>query len=142
MARTGDDRLAWDPREYDIYNGVTQDMWFKRHGRGQGLSGRLAMQLLLRFHVRGFCARDETAQYPERSDPDDFNNMTFHDLFTRWSFGISKGKATRSNAASRLTGWAGPSRISNRARPGDFLSYSTTPAGGHAVIFILLLDAR
>ena len=42
---------SWKPREYDIYNGVTQDMWYQRHGRGQGLSGRLALQLLLRIHV-------------------------------------------------------------------------------------------
>ncbi len=42
---------SWTPREYDIYNGVTQDMWCTGKGGREGLSGRVLLQILLRVYL-------------------------------------------------------------------------------------------
>ena len=128
---------GWTPREYDIYNGVTQDMWYKGHGGGQGVPGRLALQLLLRVHLRGVCPRHEDAQHPEGPGPGRFQR---HDASatcsTCCSSGISRGRGIREQRGIVSYGLGREITDLEEVKPGDFLSYSTTPAGGHAVIFI------
>jgi hypothetical protein len=69
-------------------------------------------------------------------DQDDFNGMTFNDLFNALQLWYIEG--TGDSESRAITSYGLGSAITNfeDARPGDFLSYSTTPSGGHSVIFL------
>jgi hypothetical protein len=69
-------------------------------------------------------------------EADDFNGMTFNDLFNALQLWYIEGKGDSEQRA--IVGYGLGNAVTNfeDARPGDFLSYSTTPAGGHAVIFM------
>jgi len=62
--------------------------------------------------------------------------MTFNDLFNALQLWYIEGEGDCE--ARAITSYGLGTTITNfaDARPGDFLSYSTTPAGGHAVIFL------
>lgn len=72
---------SWNPREYDIYNGVTQDMWYqgmvvaKAYPDGSRCS--YCCGLTFEIFVRAMKLRN----VQKGLDSDDFNGMTFHDLF-------------------------------------------------------------
>lgn len=69
-------------------------------------------------------------------DPDEFNGMTFGDVFNMLQLWYIEGKGDSEQRA--ITSYGLGKAITNLedAKPGDFLSYSTTPAGGHSVIFM------
>ncbi len=62
--------------------------------------------------------------------------MTFGDLFNALQLWYIEGKGDSEERAIRCYGLGKAITDLEQVRPGDFLSYSTTPAGGHSVIFI------
>ena len=57
------------PLEYDLYNGVTQDLWYKGRVVAKGASQLDAMQLLLRTDLRSLLPGDAIPQHPEGIGP-------------------------------------------------------------------------
>jgi hypothetical protein len=127
---------GWTPREYDIYNGVTQDMWFKGMVVAKAYPDGSRCSYCCGYTFEVFLRAMKLRNIQKGLDQDDFNNMTFHDLFNMLQFWYIEGKGDCEQRA--ITSYGLGKAITNfeDARPGDFLSYSTTPAGGHAVVFI------
>ncbi|MDB6025474.1 MAG: hypothetical protein JWM68_1697 [Verrucomicrobiales bacterium] len=127
---------GWDPREYDIYNGVTQDMWFKGMVVAKAYPDASRCSYCCGYTFEVFLRAMKLRNIQKGLDADDFNGMTFHDLFNMLQFWYIEGKGD--NEVRAVTSYGLGSGITDfeQARPGDFLSYSTTPPGGHAVVFI------
>jgi len=118
---------GWKPREYDLYNGVTQDMWYKGMvvAKAYPDGSRCSYCCGLTFEI--FIRAMKLRNVQKGLEPDDFNGITFHDLFNMLQLWYIEGPGDCERRA--ITDF-------EEVRPGDFLSYSTTPAGGHSVIFI------
>ncbi|HOW71542.1 MAG TPA: hypothetical protein PKY77_13140 [Phycisphaerae bacterium] len=127
---------GWDPREYDIYNGVTQDMWFKGMvvAKAYPDGSRCSYCCGLTFEI--FIRAMKLRNIQKGLDPDDFNGMTFNDLFNMLQLWYIEGQGDceQRGIVSYGLGRAIPNL--EDAKPGDFLSYSTTPPGGHSVILV------
>jgi hypothetical protein len=69
-------------------------------------------------------------------EPDDFNGMSFNDLFNMLQLWYIEGPGDSEQRG--IVGYGLGQAITDleQVRPGDFISYSTTPAGGHSVIFL------
>jgi hypothetical protein len=70
-------------------------------------------------------------------DPDDFNGLSFGDLFNMLQLWYIEGNGDSEERGITAYGLGHAITDLEQVRPGDFLSYSTTPAGGHSVIFIV-----
>lgn len=127
---------SWTPREYDIYNGVTQDMWYKGLVVAKAYPDGSRCSYCCGFTFEVFLRAMKLRNIQKGLDPDDFNGMTFHDLFNLLQLWYIEGKGDSEQRG--IVAYGLGKAISNleEARPGDFLSYSTTPPGGHATIFI------
>lgn len=127
---------GWDPREYDIYNGVTQDLWYKGMvvAKAYPDGSRCSYCCGLTFEV--FVRAMKLRNVQKGLDPDDFNGMTFHDLFNMLQLWYIEGKGDCTQVAITSYGLGRPITDFEQARPGDFGDYSTAPSGGHAIIFI------
>lgn len=127
---------GWTPREYDLYNGVTQDLWYKgmvvAKAYPDGSRCSYCCGLTFEIFVRAMKLRN----VQKGLDPDDFNGMTFSDLFNLLQLWYIEGPGDCEQRG--ITSYGLGRAITNfeEVRPGDFLSYSTTPAGGHSVVFI------
>jgi len=127
---------GWDPREYDIYNGVTQDMWFKGMVVAKAYPDGSRCSYCCGFTFEVFLRAMKLRNIQKGLDPDDFNGMAFHDLFNMLQLWYIEGKDDSEQRGITSYGLGKAITDFEQARPGDFLSYSTTPPGGHAVIFI------
>lgn len=127
---------GWTPREYDIYNGVTEDMWFKGMivAKAYPDGSRCSYCCGLTFEL--FLRAMKLRNIQKGLDPDDFNGMTFNDLFNMLQLWYIEGKGDCEQRAIVSYGLGRAIDKLEDARPGDFLSYSTTPAGGHSVVLI------
>ncbi|MGQ9651427.1 MAG: hypothetical protein ACUVXJ_15065 [Phycisphaerae bacterium] len=127
---------SWKPREYDIYNGVTQDMWYKGMivAKAYPDGSRCSYCCGLTFEI--FIRAMKLRNIQKGLDPDDFNGMTFHDLFNMLQLWYIEGQGDSEQRAIVSYGLGRAITDFEEVRPGDFLSYSTTPPGGHSVIFI------
>lgn len=127
---------GWDPREYDIYNGVTQDLWYRgmvvAKAYPDGSRCSYCCGLTFEIFVRAMKLRN----VQKGLDADDFNGMTFNDLFNMLQLWYIEGKGDCEQRAITSYGLGRAITDFEQVRPGDFLSYSTTPSGGHSVIFI------
>ena len=127
---------GWTPREYDIYNGVTQDLWYKgmvvAKAYPDGSRCSYCCGLTFEIFVRAMKLRN----VQKGLDPDDFNGMTFNDLFNLLQLWYIEGTGDSEQRGITAYGLGRALTDFEEVRPGDFLSYSTTPAGGHSVIFI------
>ena len=127
---------GWTPREYDIYNGVTQDLWYKgmvvAKAYPDGSRCSYCCGLTFEIFVRAMKLRN----IQKGLDPDDFNGMTFNDLFNLLQLWYIEGPGDCEQRGITAYGLGRAITDFEQVRPGDFLSYSTTPAGGHSVIFI------
>lgn len=127
---------GWDPREYDLYNGVTQDMWFKGMVVAKAYPDGSRCSYCCGYTFEVFLRAMKLRNVQKGLDPDDFNGMTFHDLFNMLQIWYIEGKGDCEQRAITSYGLGVPITDFEQARPGDFLSYSTTPPGGHSVVFI------
>ena len=127
---------SWKPREYDIYNGVTQDQWYRGMVVAKAYPDGSRVSYCCGFTFEVFVRAMKLRNIQNGLDPDDFNGMTFNDLFNALQFWYVEGKGDSEARAVEAYGLG--HRVTNfaEARPGDFVSYSSTPAGGHAVIFL------
>jgi hypothetical protein len=127
---------GWTPREYDIYNGVTQDLWYRGMVVAKAYPDGSRCSYCCGFTFEAFVRAMKLRNVQKGIDPDDFNGMSFTDLFNMLQFWYIEG--TGDSEARGITSYGLGHAITDleQVQPGDFLSYSTTPAGGHAVIFI------
>ncbi len=134
---------GWTPREYDIYNGVTQDMWYQGMVVAKAYPDGSRCSYCCGFTFEVFIRAMKLRNTQKGLESDDFNGMSFNDLFNMLQLWYIEGKGDSEQRG--IVGYGLGRAITNLedARPGDFLSYSTTPPGGHAVIFIdWLRDAQ
>src|ERR1019366_8511767 len=125
---------SWKPREYDIYNGVTQDQWYRGMVVAKAYPDGSRCSYCCGFTFEVFVRAMKLRNLQASLDPDDFNGMTFNDLFNALQFWYIEGQ--RDSEARAITSYGLGMTLTNfdDARPGDFVSYSTTPSGGHSVI--------
>lgn len=127
---------GWDPREYDLYNGVTEDLWFKGMVVAKAYPDGSRCSYCCGFTFEAFVRAMKLRNVQKGLDPDDFNGMTFNDLFNLLQLWYIEGKGDSEQRGIVAYGLGRAITDFEQVRPGDFLSYSTTPAGGHSVIFI------
>jgi hypothetical protein len=127
---------GWDPREYDIYNGVTQDLWYKGMVVAKAYPDGSRCSYCCGFTFEVFVRAMKLRNIQKGLDPDDFNGMTFSDLFNALQFWYIEGKGDCERRAIVSYGLGRAIENLEDVRPGDFLSYDTTKPGGHAVVFI------
>lgn len=127
---------SWTPREYDIYNGVTEDMWYRGMVVAKAYPDGSHVSYCCGFTFEAFVRAMKLRNIQNGLDPDDFNGMTFSDLFNALQLWYIEGDGDSEQRA--IVGYGLGNAVTNfdDARPGDFLSYSTKPSGGHAVIFM------
>jgi hypothetical protein len=127
---------GWTPREYDIYNGVTQDLWYKGMVVAKAYPDGSRCSYCCGFTFEVFVRAMKLRNIQKGLDPDDFNGMTFGDLFNLLQLWYIEGDGDSEQRGITSYGLGRAITDLEQVRPGDFLSYSTTPAGGHSVIFI------
>jgi len=127
---------GWDPREYDIYNGVTQDLWYQGMVVAKAYPDGSRCSYCCGFTFEVFVRAMKLRNVQKGLDPDDFNGMTFHDLFNLLQLWYIEGPGDSEQRGIVAYGLGRAITDLEQARPGDFLSYSTTPPGGHSVIFL------
>jgi hypothetical protein len=127
---------SWEPREYDIYNGVTQDLWYKGMVVAKAYPDGSRCSYCCGFTFEVFVRAMKLRNIQKGLEPDDFNGMSFNDLFNMLQIWYIEGKGDCEQRAITAYGLGRAITNFEDALPGDFLSYSTTPAGGHSVIFI------
>jgi len=127
---------SWEPREYDIYNGVTQDMWYKGMVVAKAYPDGSRCSYCCGYTFEVFLRAMKLRNIQKGLDPDDFNGMSFNDLFNLLQLWYIEGKGDSEQRGITSYGLGKAIIDFEQAKGGDFLSYSTTPAGGHSVIFI------
>ena len=129
---------AWKVREYDIYNGVTQDQWYKGMVVAKAYPDGSRCSYCCGFTFEVFVRAMKLRNLQKGLDPDDFNGMTFHDLFNALQFWYIEGKDDCERRAIESYGLGYGISVADleKVRPGDFLSYDTTAPGGHSCIFV------
>jgi hypothetical protein len=127
---------SWEPREYDIYNGVTQDMWYKGMVVAKAYPDGSRCSYCCGYTFEVFLRAMKLRNVQKGLDPDDFNGMTFNDLFNMLQLWYIEGKGASEQRGIVSYGLGKAITDLEQVKPGDFLSYSTTPPGGHSVIFI------
>ncbi len=127
---------SWTPREYDIYNGVTQDMIYKGLVVAKAYPDGSRCSYCCGFTFEVFLRAMKLRNVQRGLDPDDFNGMTFTDLFNMLQLWYIEGKDDCVRRAIVAYGLGRPIPNTEEARAGDFGDYSTTRPGGHSVVFI------
>jgi hypothetical protein len=127
---------SWEPREYDIYNGVTQDLWYRGMVVAKAYPDGSRCSYCCGYTFEVFVRAMKLRNIQKGLDADDFNGMTFNDLFNLLQLWYIEG--TGDSEQRGIVGYGLGRAITNfdEVHPGDFLSYSTTPPGGHSVVFI------
>lgn len=126
---------SWEPREYDIYNGVTEDQWYRGMIVAKAYPDGSRCSYCCGYTFEVFVRAMKLRNVQNGLDPDDFNGMTFNDLFNALQLWYVEGTGDSEQRAIVSYGLGNAVTNFEEARPGDFLSYSTTPSGGHSVIF-------
>jgi len=83
---------SWEPREYDIYNGVTQDMWYKGMVVAKAYPDGSRCSYCCGYTFEVFLRAMKLRNIQKGLDPDDFNGMTFNDLFNMLQLWYIEGK--------------------------------------------------
>jgi hypothetical protein len=127
---------GWTPREYDIYNGVTQDLWYRGMVVAKAYPDGSRCSYCCGFTFEAFVRAMKLRNIQKGLDPDDFNGMTFGDLFNMLQLWYIEGKGDSEQRGIMAYGLGRAITDLEQVRPGDFISYDSAPAGGHSVIFI------
>jgi hypothetical protein len=127
---------SWEPREYDIYNGVTQDLWYKGMVVAKAYPDGSRCSYCCGFTFEVFVRAMKLRNIQKGLDPDEFNGMTFNDLFNMLQLWYIEGPGDSEKRGITAYGLGRSITNFDDVHPGDFLSYDTTPSGGHSVVFI------
>jgi hypothetical protein len=119
---------GWTPREYDIYNGVTQDLWYKGMVVAKAYPDGSRCSYCCGFTFEAFVRAMKLRNVQKGLDQDDFNGMTFYDLFNLLQLWYIEGPGDCERRGITAYGLGHAVTNLEDARPGDFLSYSTTPS--------------
>jgi len=124
------------PLEYDIYNGVTEDIWYQGRvvAKAYPDGSRCSYCCGLTFEI--FCRAMNLRNRAKGMQPDEFNGMCFDDLFSLLQLWYVEGKGDSPQRG--IVGYGLGYKIENweDARAGDFCDYSRNNKTGHSVIFI------
>jgi hypothetical protein len=127
---------SWKPWEYDIYNGVTQDLWYKGMVVAKAYPDGSRCSYCCGYTFEVFVRAMKLRNVQKGLDPEEFNGMTFTDLFNMLQLWYIEGKGDSEQRGIVSYGLGRAITNLDDVLPGDFLSYSTTPAGGHSVVFV------
>ncbi len=124
------------PLEYDVYLGTTQNLYYKgqRVTKAHPDNTRSSYCCGLTFEV--FVRTMQLRNIQKGLDPDDFNGMTFRDLFNMLQFWYIEGKGDSPQKAIEYYGLGRKITDWEEAKPGDFCDFSRNNKTGHSVIFI------
>lgn len=124
------------PLEYDKYLGVTQNLYYQGRivARAHPNGTRCSYCCGLTFEVLYRSMKLRNMQ--KGIDPDNFNNMTFYDLFNLIQLWYIEGEDDSPQKAIQFYGLG--KKITNweEAKAGDFCDFSRNNGSGHSVIFI------
>ncbi len=121
---------------YDIYNGVTENLWYK--GRvvakafPDGSHCSYCCGLTFEIFVRAMKLRNKAKGLPD----DDFNGMTFDDLFNLLQIWYIEGAGDSPAKGIEYYGLGHWIYDWEEVKPGDFCDLSRNNKTGHSVIFI------
>jgi len=128
-------RCTKDP-EYDIYNGVTENLWYKDRivakGHPNGTHCSYCCGYTLEVFIRAMKLRNEQ----KGLDPDDFNGMTFDDLFNLLQIWYIEGDGDSPQKGIEYYGLGKAITDWEEAKPGDFGDLSRNNKTGHSIVFL------
>jgi hypothetical protein len=127
---------SWTPREYDIYNGVTQDLWYKGMVVAKAYPDGSRCSYCCGFTFEAFVRAMKLRNVQKGLEPDDFNGMSFNDLFNLLQLWYIEGDGDSERRGILAYGLGQAITDLEQAKAGDFLSYDSAPSGGHSVIFL------
>jgi hypothetical protein len=123
-------------KEYDLYNGVSQDLIYKGRvvAKAHPDSSRCSYCCGMTFEVFVRAMKERNIQ--KGIDPDDFNGMSFYDLFNLLQLWYIEGKGD--SPRKGIVAYGLGERIDDweEAKAGDFMDLSRNNRSGHSVIFI------
>lgn len=122
--------------EYDLYNGVTQDMIYKGRvvARAHPNNTRCSYCCGLTFEI--FMRAMKERNIKKGLDPDDFNGMSFYDLHNLLQIWYIEAKGDSPQLGIESYGLGYKIEDFEDMKAGDFLDYSRSTGSGHSVIFI------
>jgi len=126
----------WEKNEYDIYNGVTEDLVYRDRllAKAHPNKTRCSNCCGLTFEI--FFRSMRLRNIQKGLDPDDFNGMTWDDLFNMMLIWFIVGKGDSPREAIEYYGLGTKIMDFEQAKPGDFMDISRNNGSGHSVIFI------
>ena len=127
---------GWTPREYDIYNGVTQDLWYRGMVVAKAYPDGSRCSYCCGFTFEAFVRAMKLRNIQKGIDPDDFNGMSFADLFNMLQFWYIEGTGDSEQRGITAYGLGHAVTDLEQARPATSSATAPRPPGGHAVIFI------
>ena len=124
------------PLEYDLYNGVTQDLWYKGRVVAKGHPNWTRCSYCCGMTFEVFYRAMQYRNIQNGLDPDDYNGMSFSDLFNLLQLWYIEGPGDSPQFG--ITSYGLGKKIENLedAKPGDFLDFSRNNKSGHSVIFV------
>ncbi len=124
------------PLEYDLYNGVTQDLWYQGRvvAKAHPSWTRCSYCCGLTFEI--FYRAMALRNIQKGLDPDNYNGMGFHDLFNLLQLWYIEGKGDSPQYGIEAYGLGTKIENLEDAQAGDYLDYSRNNKSGHSVIFI------
>ena len=124
------------PLEYDLYNGVTQDLYYQGRAVAKAHPNwtRCSYCCGLTFEI--FYRAMQYRNIQKGLDPDNYNGMGFHDLFNLLQLWYIEGDGDSPQYGIEAYGLGKKIENLEEARAGDFLDYSRNNKSGHSVIFI------
>jgi hypothetical protein len=119
-----------------LYNGVTQDIWYRGRvvAKAHPNWTRCSYCCGLTFEV--FCRAMQYRNIQKGLDPDDFNGMSFSDLFNLLQLWYIEGSGDSPQRGIAAYGLGKKIENLEDARAGDFLDFSRNNKTGHSVIFM------
>ncbi|MCB9851143.1 MAG: hypothetical protein H6817_10625 [Phycisphaerales bacterium] len=124
------------PLEYDIYNGVTEDIWYQGRvvAKAYPDGSRCSYCCGLTFEI--FCRAMELRNRAKGLQPDAFNGMCFTDLFNLLQLWYIEGKGDSPQRGIVAYGLGRAIEDWEEAKAGDFCDFSRNNKTGHSVIFL------
>lgn len=133
---TGEYSYRCKPLEYDKYLGVTQNLFYQGRivARAHPNGTRCSYCCGLTFEILYRAMKLRNMQ--KGIDPDNFNNMSFYDLFNLLQLWYIEGEDDSPQKGIEFYGLGKKITNWDEAKSGDFCDFSRNNSSGHSVIFI------